>query len=133
MMRTKTSKKADYERPSTVIGKDTIIETTILKSKASVQINGVLQGDTDVEASLVVGQGGKVVGNISATFVLVAGEIVGNVHAKEQLHVTKTGVVNGEILCGSIVIDDGAVLNGSCKMQSISVNETKVDTKKTEK
>lgn len=121
----RTNKKADYERPSTVIGKDTILETAILKAKASVQINGVLQGDTDVEASLVVGQGGKVVGNIAAAFVLVAGEIVGNVHAKEQLHITKTAIINGDILCGSIVIDDGAVLNGSCKMQTSSTNEVK--------
>jgi len=127
----RTNKKADYERPSTVIGKDTIIETAILKSKTSVQINGTLHGDTDVEASLVVGQGGKVIGNISATFVLAAGEIEGNVHAKEQLHVTKTAVIKGDILCGSIIIDDGAELNGSCKMQSSSVSESKPANKKT--
>jgi len=126
----RTNKKADYERPSTVIGKDTILETAILKAKTSVQINGVLQGDTDVEASLVIGQGGKVVGNITAAFVLVAGEIIGNVHAKEQLHITKTAVINGDILCGSIVIDDGAVLNGACKMQASSTNEVKPNTKK---
>ena len=118
------SKKADYERPSTVIGKDTIIETATLKSKSSVQINGVLQGDTDVEASLVVGQGGKVVGNIVATFVLAAGEIVGNIHAKEQLHVTKTAVISGDITCGSVIIDDGAILNGTCKMQNTTVTNT---------
>lgn len=129
----RTNKKADYERPSTVIGKDTTLETAILKSKSSVQINGVLQGDIDVDASVVVGQGGKVVGNIVASFILAAGEIDGNVHAKEQLHVTKTAKIKGDILCGSIVIDDGAVLNGSCKMQSSSVSETKQDTKKSKK
>lgn len=127
----RTNKKADYERPSTIIGKDTTIETTKLKSKSSVQINGIFQGDTDVEASLVVGQGGKVVGNIIASFVLVAGTIEGNVQAKEQLHVTKTAVINGDILCGSIIIDDGAVLNGSCKMQASSTNDIKVEAKKT--
>ena len=126
----RTKKKADYERPSTIIGKDTTIETTKLKSKSSVQINGILLGDTDVEASLVVGQGGKVVGNIIAGFILVAGTIEGNVQAKEQLHVTKTAIINGDILCGSIIIDDGAVLNGSCKMQTSSDNESKVEAKK---
>lgn len=131
-MRTNT-KKADYERPSTVIGKDTTIETAILKSKSSVQINGILQGDTDVEASLVVGQGGKVVGNITANFVLVAGTIEGNVNAKEQLHVTKTAAINGDIICGSIIIDDGAVLNGSCKMKSSTANDIKPEMKKAKK
>lgn len=126
----RTNKKPDYERPSTVIGKDTTIETSKLRSKSSVQINGILQGDAEVEASLVVGQGGKVVGNITAAFVLVAGTIEGNVNAKEQLHVTKTAIINGDIVCGSIIIDDGAVLNGSCKMQAPSTNDIKSELKK---
>lgn len=129
----RTNKKADYERPSTVIGKDTIIETSILKSKSSVQINGILQGDADVEASIVVGQGGKVVGNIVASFVLVAGEIEGNVHAKEQLHVTKTALIKGDIICGSMIIDDGALLNGSCTMKSTTVSDTQPNAKKNDK
>jgi cytoskeletal protein CcmA (bactofilin family) len=124
----KAAKKPNYERPSTVIGKDTIIETMNLKSKSSVQINGVLNGDTDVEASLVVGQGGKVVGNIKALFILVAGTIEGNVEAVEQLHVTKSAAIHGDITCGSIVIDDGAILNGSCKMKTPITNNDK-DTK----
>lgn len=121
----KTSKKPNYERPATVIGKDSVIEMGNLKSKSSVQINGVLQGDASVEASLVVGQGGKVSGNVKASFILVAGLIEGNVVAVEQLHLTKSGIINGDVECGSIVIDDGAVMNGSCKMKAPGGNDLK--------
>ncbi len=118
----RASKKPNYEKPTTVIGKDTTLETAILKSKSSVQINGILNGDADIEGSLVVGQGGRVIGNLKANFILVAGEIQGNVTAIEQLHITKTAAINGDIACKSIIIDDGAMVNGSCKM---SVPQTK--------
>ncbi len=118
-------KKPEYERPSTVIGKETIIETGNIKSKSSVQINGVLNGNVEIEASLVIGQGGKVIGNAKASFILVAGAIEGNIIALEQLHVTKSAVIDGDIECGSIVIDDGAVLNGNCKMIAPKGNEIK--------
>lgn len=127
------NKKPNYERPATVIGKDTILETALLKSKSSVQINGVLAGDVQVEASLVVGQSGKVKGNIEAAFVLVAGEIEGNVNAIQQLHVTKSAVINGDITCGSVVIDDGALLNGSCKMTGLPGKKDDVKATKKDK
>jgi len=123
------NKKADYERPATVIGKDAIIEMGDLKSKSSVQINGVLKGNVSVDASLVVGQGGKVEGNAKAAFILVAGDISGNVKASEQLHLTKSALINGDVECASIVIDDGAVLNGSCKMTASASNDVKVSKK----
>lgn len=126
----RSAKKPDYEKPATVIGSDTVIETTKLASKSSVQVNGVLKGDALVEASVVVGQGGQVQGNISAAFVLVAGTIAGNVEASEQLHVTKTAVINGDVACASMIIDDGAVLNGTCKMTRTEAPQNKVNNKK---
>lgn len=114
------SKKPNYERPATVISKETTVEMTKLTSKASVQINGTVIGDVLVEASLVVGQGGSVKGSVSSNFLLVAGTIEGNVTAKEQLHVTKSAIITGDIECGSIIIDEGAVLNGHFKTTSYS-------------
>lgn len=112
------SKKPNYERPATVISKETTVEMTKMTSKASVQINGTVIGDVLVEASLVVGQGGSVKGSVNSNFLLVAGTIEGNVTAKEQLHVTKSAIINGDIECGSIIIDEGAVLNGHFKTTS---------------
>lgn len=110
------NKKPNYEKTDTVISKDTIIETTKLKSETSVQVNGKIIGDVEVKASLVIGQTGKVEGNIRTTFLLVSGMIDGNVDVVEQVQLTKNGVINGNIVCKSIVIDEGAVINGNCQM-----------------
>jgi cytoskeletal protein CcmA (bactofilin family) len=122
-----TSKKPNYERPGTVISKETSIETAKIVSKTSVQINGTLIGDANIEESLVIGVGGQLKGNIEASFVLVAGTINGNVHAREQIHVTKTAIITGDIVCGSIIIDDGAVINGNFKMVPVQPKSIKKD------
>lgn len=111
------NKKANYEKPGTLIGKDTVLETTLLKSKESVQINGVVNGDVQVEGSVVIGQNGSVKGNVSASFILVAGKIEGNCRIVNQIHATKSAVIDGDISCSSIVIDDGAQINGRCEMK----------------
>lgn len=122
-----TSKKPNYERPATVISKDTTLEMTRLVSKSSVQINGSVIGDVLIEASLVVGQEGAVKGTVETNFLLVAGSIDGNVTAKEQLHVTKSAVINGDITCGSIIIDEGAIINGHVKTTKESAALPKKD------
>lgn len=118
-MRKKTQ-KSNYDRPTTVIGKDTLIETGKIESKQSVQVNGRIVADMEIVASLVVGQVGHVEGDIHAAFVLVAGKVVGNIHVSEQIHLTKSAVVVGDIDCQSIVIDDGAKIEGSFHMRETS-------------
>lgn len=112
----KRNHKANYDRPTTVIGKDTVLESGRIESKSSVQVNGKVIADMNIEASLVVGQKGIVEGEITAGFVLVAGRIVGNLNVHHQIHLTKTAVIVGDIVCQSIVIDDGAKIEGNFSM-----------------
>lgn len=116
--------KPNYDRPTTLIGKDTMIEGTKITSRTSIQINGSLLGDAEVDASVVIGESGKVKGNITTNFLLIAGKVDGNVKAVKQLHVTSKAVINGDIECGTIIIDEGASLNGMLKMLDADKAET---------
>ena len=122
-------KKPSYEKPTTIIGEDTIVEGSQLKAKTSLQINGTYIGNIQVEASVVIGEKGKVQGNIQSDFILIAGRLEGNLESNYQVHITSTGKVYGDIHCASIIIDDGALLDGTCKMkenkQQTSVKEEK--------
>jgi len=119
----KKNKQANYDRPTTVIGRDTSIETGTLESEKSVQVNGRIMGNIDVKESLVVGEEGYVEGEIRARFVLVAGKVVGNIQVSQQIHLTETARVIGDIECESIIIDDGAKIEGNFSMQSIEASE----------
>ncbi len=109
--------KANYDRPTTIIGKDTVLKSGQLESKASVQVNGTVIADMNIATSLVIGQKGLVEGNVTASFVLVAGKIIGDVNVINQIHLTKTAVIVGNITCQSIVIDEGAKIDGNFSMR----------------
>ena len=108
--------KANYDRPNTVIGHETVIEADNVNCGASLQVSGQVIGDMKVAESLVIGEKGLVKGNINAGFMLVAGAIEGDVEVINQIHLTKTAEVRGDIRCGSIVIDEGAKIYGSFTM-----------------
>lgn len=128
LRQSKVNEKPSYDKPSTIIGEDTVLEAAKLTSKTSVQISGRFIGDLEVNASLVVGDGGKVEGSILASFVLIAGEVAGNLEVTQQIHLTKTARVTGDIVCQSIVIDEGAYLDGQCMMKQ-TVNSEKESSK----
>ncbi len=114
----KQKKKASYDKPATIIGKETILELATLKSKNSMQVNGKFYGNMEIEASLVVGESGYIKGNVVADFLLVAGQIQGNVTITGQLHLTKTSRVSGDIQTTSIIIDEGATIDGNWSMKN---------------
>ncbi|WP_113673309.1 bactofilin family protein [Vallitalea guaymasensis] len=126
----KQKKKATYDKPSTIIGKDTTLETSILKSKNSVQINGKYYGDMEVEASVAIGETGYIKGNIEADFLLVAGKIEGNIKIAGQLHLTKTAKITGDINTVSIIIDEGAQIDGNCSMSNVQNNVKQIENNK---
>ncbi|MBC7958353.1 MAG: polymer-forming cytoskeletal protein [Vallitaleaceae bacterium] len=119
--------KAAYDRPTTVICKDTKVEAGKLTSKSNVQISGHFLGDLDISASLVIGETGYVKGNIKSEYILLAGEVAGNIDVKHQLHITQTAKVKGDVIAGTVIIDEGAHLEGGIKMRDsgAQVNQDK--------
>ncbi|GMQ56181.1 hypothetical protein AN1V17_05740 [Vallitalea sediminicola] len=126
----KQKKKATYDKPSTIIGKDTTLESSVLKSKESVKIHGNFYGDMEVEDSVVIGETGYIKGNIVSDFLLVAGKIDGNVKIAGQLHLTKTAKITGDINTVSIIIDEGAHIEGNCSMSTVQNNVKQIENNK---
>lgn len=112
----KKKPKPNYDKPATIIHHDTRIDLSQLASKSSVQVNGILNGDMEVQESIVVGEAGHINGNMKAAFVLVAGHVEGNIVVEEQIHLTKSAKVRGDIQCRSMIVDEGAFIEGSFKM-----------------
>ena len=102
-----------------------MLETSKLRTKSSIQVNGQVEGDMESQDSIVVGDSGKITGNVKGAFLLVAGHILGNVEVSHQLHLNKSAVINGNVSCESIIIDEGAVLNGNLTMTGTKVIKVK--------
>lgn len=118
----KKAEKANYNRPKTLVGESTTIKTGTFESEKSVQVNGKVIANMIIKESLVVGEEGFIEGEIKADFVLVAGKVVGNIYVAKQIHLVKTASIVGDIDCPSIIIDDGAKIEGKFHMKKMDID-----------
>ena len=87
-----------------------------LETTGSLRIEGTLDGSVLSADSVVVGVGCRITGDIHAREVVVGGTITGNVHASERVELQATAVVTGDVHTGSILVQEGGVVNGRVLM-----------------
>jgi cytoskeletal protein CcmA (bactofilin family) len=126
MFTTKEEKKAAEEisNSSNVIGKGTTIEGSI-ETFGNIRIEGRINGNIKSKAKIALGNSSHVDGNITAQNADVEGGVKGKIEISEVLVLKATAVVHGDISTGKLVVEPGAVFNGSCKMGA-AVKEIKI-------
>lgn len=102
-------------RASTIITEG-IALTGRLCGKGSIQVEGTVDGEIELEGSVCVSATGLVKGPVTADIVRVAGTVEGNVSARDHLRLEKTGQVRGDVSTASLVVEDGGRLNGRSTM-----------------
>lgn len=102
------------EKVDTLIGQNTTLEGTI-RAEGTVRVNGNITGELIVTGNVIIGDCSTVHGNIKAENAYIAGTVHGNITTAEQLHMTSTAKVHGDVVVKNIIIDEGAVFNGHCK------------------
>ncbi len=112
----RTGDTLKYNRVETVIGEGTEIRGNI-QSSGVVRIDGYLEGDVDHQGELVVGPKGRVHANVRSREMAVAGEVRGDVLVVGKLEILASGKLFGDIQCGHLVIQEGAVFEGRSQMQ----------------
>src|SRR5215203_6779234 len=80
-------------------------------------IDGEIEGEIRVDATVTVGAEGAVHGPISAPVVRVAGRVVGNVVASDRVEVAPSGSLEGDVAAPRIVISEGAFFKGKVEMK----------------
>jgi len=87
-----------------------------LSFQDTVRIDGRFEGEIKSENTLIVGETGSIQATISSQTVIVSGEIQGDVEARTLLHLHKSARLTGNVKTKSLVIEEGAVLNGQISM-----------------
>jgi|SRR5919108_5555705 cytoskeletal protein CcmA (bactofilin family) len=80
-------------------------------------IEGEVEGEIVSQASVTIGQQATVKGKINAASVLVQGKVLADVQAEKRLEIQSPGSVVGDIVSQSLVIGDGAILEGHISMK----------------
>lgn len=89
-----------------------------LTSESDARIDGIISGNLKVKGKIIIGNTGKVTGDISCAFCEISGNVKGKLIIENSLTLKSTSVFTGEISAKKLIIEPGAVFNGSCKMDS---------------
>lgn len=84
---------------------------------AMLRVDGHLIGSVTSEAgTLIIGTNGQLDANVAVAAAMINGSVNGDIVATEKLHLGRTARVMGNISSPRLVVEEGAVLEGSCSM-----------------
>ena len=100
---------------NTIIGKGSIVEGTI-KVQNSIRVDGRISGQVSTTDSLVIGKEGEVEGEVRVKNIVVGGLMKGKIFASGKVVLESKSSFNGDIKTSKLVINDGAIFDGTCSM-----------------
>jgi cytoskeletal protein CcmA (bactofilin family) len=81
-----------------------------------VRIEGIIKGKIRAEAILEIGPAGKIEAEATVRTISIRGEFRGIIRASDRVEIHKEGKVYGEIFSPCLIIEAGALFEGSCNM-----------------
>ncbi|MFI5138486.1 MAG: polymer-forming cytoskeletal protein [Sphingobacteriales bacterium] len=104
----------DLQSISTLISEGCILDGN-LKAPAFARIDGQVTGDVMVDEGLILGEKGSILGNIITKEMVVYGTVTGNLQVN-SLEIKSTGKITGEIRTQALLVEKGAIYDGSLSM-----------------
>lgn len=117
MMKIRSTNTAEMNDRANVIVQGTKILGDIL-TEANIRIDGEVLGNVTSASKVVIGQGGKIKGNLKCTDADIEGNIDGMLSVENLLTLRANALVLGEITTARIAIEEGAQFSGNCVMQN---------------
>lgn len=105
-----------------IIASDLNIEGTI-KSEGSIEIEGKINGSITAN-SVIIREKGTSEGNISAEFIEIQGKFFGDLDVN-NIKVSKKAIVSGKFIYNSLIVEDGASIEGEFKKRDIKEKKPK--------
>jgi len=116
------------------LGKDTEFEGKFSFTGA-VRIDGKLSGEIFSNGTLIVGESAIIKSQIHVAEMIISGEVHGNIFAEKKIEITVPGKLFGNIQTPKLVLEEGVIFEGNCKMKDLKEEKKKdldLSPKKTE-
>jgi len=98
--------------------------------KGEFDLNGLLRIDGDFSGTVrtngkvLVGSNGRAECTVYAGTIVVGGIVKGNIYASEKVIILSTGMMLGNISTPRLIIEEGVIFNGNCKIEKTNDGET---------
>jgi cytoskeletal protein CcmA (bactofilin family) len=114
------SKTTNTQSPTlNMISEGTTLEGT-LNSQNDIRVAGKLKGEGITKGKLIVTSSGIVQGDVKVADADIAGKIEGTIRVTNKLNLRDSAVIDGDIYTKSLLVEEGAQINGACRMGSDS-------------
>lgn len=104
-----------------MISEGTKLKGTI-NSQNDIRIAGKIEGEAISKGKLIVTSSGEIEGDVKVADADIAGKVEGTVKVSGKLNLRQTAIINGDILTKTLIVEEGAQINGACRMGSDSKN-----------
>ncbi|KAB2848927.1 MAG: hypothetical protein F9K44_09450 [Hyphomicrobiaceae bacterium] len=96
-----------------LVDRDTVFKGRI-SNGGRIEIYGYVDGEVSV-GSVVVHEGGKLIGKVRSETADVSGLLQGEVRVRNLVRITRTGSVNGDVLYGQLALEEGGDLSAEVR------------------
>ena len=112
-----SSPKTGSRKPATIVS--SIVIHGDVTGEEELVVDGAIEGTVNFkDNNLVVSENGRVTANISARIIRVDGQVKGELYGSEQVVISPTGNVTGDIRAPRVVLEDGCNFKGSVDMDT---------------
>ena len=95
----------------------------VIRFDGVARIDGRVEGEIVSKGTLQIGEPGLILANIESDVIVTNGKIVGDVVAREKIHLLAPASVEGSIKAPLITMEDGVLVNGTIEMGNVSSKE----------
>jgi cytoskeletal protein CcmA (bactofilin family) len=107
--------KKEGDQIKAYMGEDTVFNGS-LNFDGTVRIDGKFEGQVLTDDTLIIGEKGNVIAEISAGTIICMGRIEGTLKASKKVEIHANSRVIGNIKSPALHIELGGVLDGTCDM-----------------
>ncbi|PIZ96844.1 MAG: hypothetical protein COX80_00390 [Candidatus Magasanikbacteria bacterium CG_4_10_14_0_2_um_filter_33_14] len=118
----------EEDQVETVVGPSVVVEGDFV-SEGNILVKGTVSGNVKTGRLLTVEEGAKILANVKAGEAIISGEVQGNVKVDGKLELTSSARLLGDIICETLVIDAGALLQGKVSMKGLEGMSGKMEKK----
>jgi len=106
------------EEISAYLGKETVFEGK-MTFEGIFRLDGKFEGEVFESGTLIVGETAIVKGKIALNTIIINGLVDGDVYAKTRVEIHSTGKVLGTLFTPILIINEGGIFEGNCKMKGV--------------
>ncbi|MDX1590574.1 MAG: polymer-forming cytoskeletal protein [Balneolaceae bacterium] len=98
-----------------MVSEGTTFKGTI-NSSNDIRIAGKIDGEAITKGKLIITSSGVVNGDSRVGDADVAGTVEGTLRVSGKLNLRQSAVVNGDVYTKTLIVEEGAQINGACRM-----------------